>query len=214
MKNRLLKSQNGAIVIEAVIVMPIVIVVILILLYMSFFEVQKSMMFSKAQKLSQEVCNIINFPGYNNICDEETLSRQEINDTYKVHDPYRYLFGVSKKKYEIYEDVITKEIKDASFINGNIETKIKSDFKNLSTAVQVDITFSYKMPAFVEIVGTDRNISFTTSAVTYANDTTEFIRNTDIAFDMVDFLLDKLGIKDKAEVFYGKMMSTIKKFKN
>ena len=212
-RGNLLKLQTGAIVVEATFVLPIVIIVIFILVYMALFEIQQSFMYLQAQMLSQKITKIILFPGYEELQKENNNpSISSLDRIYQEHDPYRYLGGVYIKKYESYENEIADIIKNTTYLSGNsAHAKIDTEFSNLSTAVTVLLTYNYKLPSFVKLIGLNPNIEITAKATTYANDSVDFIRNADLSFDLIDFLLQKYQLKDKINIFYEKMSQASEK---
>ncbi len=221
-KDNFIKSQKGAIVVEAAFVLPIVIVVIFILIYMALIQIQQGVMYMQAQRMAQKICNISTFPGYEKFYEEayntdysasylDLPSAYEpsfniLDLVYKKHDPYRYLGGVYLNKHNIYEEELNKIVRKSIYFNGGeISVDIDTDFSNLSTAVTVLINYNFNLPKFVRILGIDSSILISTRSVAYANDTVDFIRNTDLAFDLFDYFLKKYHLEDKINTFYKKI---------
>ena len=221
-KDNFIKSQKGAIVVEAAFVMPIVIIVIFILVYMALIQIQQGVMYMQAQKMAQKICNISTFPGYEKFYEEAynadytagyvslpkayEPSFNILDLIYKKHDPYRYLGGVYLNKYNSYEEEIKKIVQKSVYFNGGIASAdIDANFNNLSTAVTVLINYNVNLPKFVRFLGLESSVLVTTKAVAYANDTAEFIRNTDLAFDLFDYFLKKYHLEDKINTFYKKI---------
>ena len=223
-----MRSQKGAIVVEAAYVMPIVIIVVFILVYMALIQIQQGVMYMQAQHMAQKICNISTFPGYEMLYEDAysldystnyvTLpkayepSSNTIDLIYKKHDPYRYLGGVYLNSYNNYEEELEKIVKKSVYFNNGIaNVDIDVSFSNLSTAVTVLINYNINLPKFVRLLGLDSNVLITTKAVSYANDTVEFIRNTDIAFDLFDYFLEKYHLEDKINTFYKKIKEVSEK---
>lgn len=176
----------------------------------------------QAQRMAQKICNISTFPGYEKFYEDAYKSDYSanyvtlpnayeptiniLNLIYKKHDPYRYLGGIYIGEHINYKAEL-KEIVEKSmyFNNGITSVDIDTDFNNLSTAVTVLINYNINLPKFVHILGLDSSVLLTAKAVSYANDTAEFIRNTDLAFDLFDYFLKKYHLEDKINTFYKKI---------
>lgn len=219
-KYSFVKFQYGGIVVEAAYVMPIVIIAIFILVYMALIQIQQGVMYVHAQSMARKICNISTFPGYekffedayNTDCSATTLpnvyqpSISVLDLIYKKHDPYRYLGGVYLNEYNNYEEELKLIVEKSMYFNNGISTvEIDTSFSNLSTAVTVIVNYNVNLPKFVRILGLDSSVLITTKAVSYANDTVEFIRNTDLAFDLFDYFLKKYHLEDKINTFYKKI---------
>lgn len=221
-KDSLINSQKGAIAAEAAFVLPIVIIVIFILIYMALIQIQQGVMYMYAQGMAQKICNISAFPGYEKlyqeVYDEDYIvgyigfpdtykpSTQIADEIYKQHDPYRYLGGVYLSKHNSYKDELKNVVEKSMYFNGGIvSADIDTAFKNLSTAVIVNVNYSFQLPKFISIVGLNPDIMIKAKAVSYANDTAEFIRNTDLAFDLFDYFLKKYHLEEKINTFYKKI---------
>lgn len=224
--NKILKSEKGAIVAEASFVMPIVIVIIFILIYLALIQIQQSVINLYAQGMAQRISNISTFPGYEKFYQEAYADEYKrlglpksyepkdytIEEVYRKHDPYRYLGGIYLNKHNNYKDEFKELLEQKMYLNGGmIETDIDVMFKNLSTAVKVGANYRFQLPRFVSILGLDQSISIRGEAIIYANDTAEFIRNTDLAFDAFDYFLKKYNLDKKINVFYKKIIEFMNK---
>ncbi|QSX04840.1 hypothetical protein JYG23_09000 [Sedimentibacter sp. zth1] len=208
MKVKKTKNNSGAIIVEAAFVMPIVIVVVFILIYMALLQIEQSIMYSQAEIIGQSVCKIINFPGFEKlILDEsEEIEKSTLDDIYSEHNPYRYLINRERDDFEQLEKTLKDLVCKYAVLNGGqIEPHIEAKRDGLATKVMVSIDYSFLLPSFVKIVGINNNVNRRVVSTTYATDSVEFIRNTDLAFDAVNFLLVKLHLKDKVNVFYQKI---------
>lgn len=206
-------SQNGAIIVEAAFIFPLIIIVIFILLYMAFFQIQQSIMYTQAQNMAQKIANIVTFPGFEELYENSNEpSSTLLNTVYSKHDPYRYLIGINGKKYDSYERELREITENSSFLNGGTpKAYIDINFKNLSYVVTVKLTYDFNMPRFVKILGLNPNICINAEAVTYLNDSVDFIRNSDLAFDLIDYLLQKYNLKDDIDTFYNKIKKVTEK---
>jgi len=213
-------SEKGAIVAEASFIMPLVIVVIFVLIYLALIQIQQSIMQIYAQEMAHKICNISTFTGYEmfyqeayreenkklGLPKEYEPSFQVIEEVYSKHNPYRYLGGIYLNEHNNYKYELSETVEKSMYFNGGIvDTDIDVAFENLSTVIKVSVAYNFKLPRFIGIVGINPNILIKSEAIIYANDTVEFIRNTDLAFDLFDYFLKKYHLDKKINTFYKKI---------
>lgn len=213
-------SERGAIVAEACFIMPVVIVVIFVLIYLALIQIQQAIMQVYAQEMAHKVCSISTFTGYEMFYEEAYKDEDKIlglpeeynpsfntlEEVYSKHNPYRYLGGIYLDKYNNYNNELKETIEKSMYFNkGAVDTEIDVVFKNLSTAIKVNVAYKFELPKFIRIVGLDSNFIIKSEAITYANDNAEFIRNTDLAFDLFNHFLKKYHLDEKINTFYKKI---------
>ncbi len=219
-KSKVFNSEKGAIVAEASFIMPIVIVVIFVLIYLALIQIQQAIMQVYAQEMAHKICSISTFTGYEIFYQEaykdevKTLGLPEeyhpsfntLEVVYSKHNPYRYLGGIYLDKHNNYRDELKELIeKSMYFNNGAVDSDIVVVFQNLSTTIKVNVAYNFKLPKFISIVGLNPNYSIKSEAIVYANDNAEFIRNTDLAFDLFNHFLKKYHLDEKINTFYKKI---------
>lgn len=212
-------SEKGAIVAEASFIMPVVIVVIFILIYLALIQIQQSIMQIYAQEMARKICNMSTFTGYERfyqeaykeenkklgLPEEYEPSFQVLEEVYSKHDPYRYLGGIYLNEHNNYKCELSETVEKSMYFNGVVDTDIDVAFENLSTVIKVRVSYNFELPRFIAIVGINPNILIKSEAIIYANDTAEFIRNTDLAFDLFDYFLKKYHLDKKINTFYKKI---------
>lgn len=202
-----IKDNQGAIVVEAVYVIPIVVIVIYVLIYMALMQIQKQIIYNETQKISQKLVKNISFPGYEHLAllSEEDLNNCDYNKIFSIHNPYRHLFN-HNKIYGSYADLLKTKINNTKIIMIDLDKpQINIVNRGLSKQLNLSINYYYKMPCFVKILGINNLAKGNVVIRSCAIDSSEFIRNVDISFDLIDFLLQRLGLKDKIELFYDKI---------
>ncbi len=214
-----IKSDEGAIIAEASFVMPVIIIVIFILIYLALIQIQQAIMQMYAYEVAQNICNISTFPGYEYFYQEawDEEKRLELTELYEpsphvidmiysVHNPYRYLGGIYLNKHNNYKEQLKDIVQNSLYFNGGeIITDIDVAFENLSSSIKVRVGYSFKLPRFISLIGINPNIMIKGEAIIYANDTAEFIRNTDLAFDLFEHFLKKYNLDKKINTFYKKI---------
>jgi hypothetical protein len=213
-------SEKGAIVAEASFIMPLVIVVIFVLIYLALIQIQQAIMQVYAQETAHKICNISTFAGYEMFYEEAYQKENKVlglpedynpsfntlEEVFSTHNPYRYLGGIYLDKHNNYKDELEKIIEKSMYFNkGIVETDIDVVFQNLSTAIKVKATYNFKLPKFFNMVGLNSNFSIKSEVIVYANDNAEFIRNTDLVFDLFNHFLKKYHLDDKINTFYKKI---------
>ena len=92
----------------------------------------------------------------------------------------------------------------------NYDVEIQS--KVLVQTVEVKADFVYQMPRIFWLIGMDKEIRISNSVVYDAIDPTEFVRNTDMVFDIMETLSKRFGIDEKIENFVTKLKNLKSKF--
>ena len=91
----------------------------------------------------------------------------------------------------------------------DITCNISADNYFLTQEVQVEITKKAEMPSFFKILQIDGITADLTVRASAANSNgAEFVRNTDIVYDFVSFLSEKLHISDKISNLVQKLKDT------
>lgn len=100
MKKFFASESGAAAIIEATIIFPIVFLCVIFLIFSGFTFVQKAVLQSTADRLSEYIARCIAYPGYNEIVDpfyepaKSTDLNTRIGEAMKVSDPYRYVAGI------------------------------------------------------------------------------------------------------------------------
>ena len=208
----MIKKENGAVqVIEATLIFPFVVLVLGFLLYTGNYVLQGLAMYNEAQRIAVSATRDIGFPGYEIMSSQSNVSAMAdfdwgegqapgislINQMMDEHNPYRYLSTdkaiLSDKSKSSLEGRLKKLIENGSFVSGNnVSCEIKADNTILNQKVYVSVTKSLDIPVFLEMLGIKDNLDIKVKAVAVVGDPAEFVRNTDMAFDLGEFLLNDL----------------------
>lgn len=183
-----LNREDGAVqIVEAAFVFPIMFIILFFLIYMG------NAYYVKAQVESVVVEEAIRGANY---CADPIL--QSIDETGKVPElseldtkPYRYVFGGMDDVEKEIRDNVKKQIEGSSTFFKNMNPKIKTPITEIAHynnyvvystfRVQVDCTIRFPISFLGAESPTIMNIK-TVSEVA-VNDTSEFIRNTDMVID-------------------------------
>jgi len=211
------KSKKGEAVIEASLVYPIVFFIVGFIILFGLYEMQGVLEYSCAQYIASYTTRLITEPGYEyygevNDSDIDFKSVNKFSD-----DRSRFSAGIYRRinNNKVSKDKIKEKLEKV--VNSSKLLKIDNtdctvDFKRtlLNTTIVVTVKDSIEMPAFLKYIGLDNNWSRSVTATAVVTDPAEFIRNLDMAQDVVNYILDKLGISDKLEP----LLEKVKNFYN
>ncbi len=216
LKPKKLKEQNGALIVEATIVYPIVMVILCGFIIMGLYIMQGILYYSSAQKVADFSAKMLIYPGYDTMGSvrEDKLGfvsvHEDYNSTGLETKPYRYWDNRFAKKSEMLQ-ALEKNVRNSALLKTTTpECKIEYKRSVFDTHVKVTLRYQYQFPGFLRLIGLSKAAEREITAVSDACDPPEFIRNTDFAADLVMDISDKLGITGKVQ----EIMNKVSDFKN
>jgi len=207
------KNQRGsALVYEATIIFPFIFLVMASLIFVGLYTLQRACLYSQAEKIAVYASKVQAIPGYEFLYTPDAKSIDsptsagslsgKVSAMQKIHDPYRYWNfkysdGPTMEKY--LEDFITKN----SFVNiYNTNCSVTTaGIPMISQRINVSITATMKLPQFIRMFGQNEAWDFEVTSTAMIMDTAEFIRNTNMAFDLSDFLLEKFHVSKSIDKY-------------
>lgn len=228
MKNKikiLISKNKGNVIFEAVIILPIVFIVIFALFLLGFRLHEQTTLDGAAKRGVIYASKIIADPQYRTVTSASSVDGKDIvdlnsenGDFTKMDDiqPYRYFsWNIDDEKNAV-ENYVSDVIKKSNIGWDDIENvKITYDQKNyvIYQEVSLKITASYELPAIFGNFGLPTHYDIESRAVMAVNDPDEFIRNADLARDIVDNVLVATGadkkidsVKEKVSSVFGKII--------
>lgn len=211
MKSQKECNQRGAIMVEAAIYFPITIAIVMAVIYLGLFKMQESYFFFQVERAASELAREAAYPGYESFHGEEPLdgtrvdfgweepSSSDVSQYYKEYGGsisriYRWgLDGKTKSRAEKYQEALCENSAILSLGKTRASVRINNSF--FSKSVEAKVWFELPTPGILRFIGVDDNITLYAGAYQPVINTTDFVRNIDLAFDMGSFLLDKLGIE-------------------
>lgn len=238
--NKIKNTKSGAVMVEASIYFPLVICTVMTMIYLALFQMQESALGYVAERIAIEVAREEAYPGYAkfNMNDGRAVdfswsgtmpSENEVEDYYTAHHEnlgalYRECgdianlisskFGGSGGDVSDYE---TKYANTADtyriFAAGAIgEPEINIDRGFFSSTVTVSIKHTFPVPRVIQYLGiSDEQYIMQTTATKHIINSGEFVRNVDLAVDLTDYLLQKLGLDQNVNAFIDKAKAVIEK---
>lgn len=224
-----LKKEDGAIMVEATIYMPLVLCTVMALLYLALFNMQEYMMMYQAQRVAYVAAREEAYLGYEtfgmgsgNEIDFDwgeggLPSAADVTAYYQAHharatDMYREIgtalsvVGLTGSNGQSYVTRFADAASSATLIAlGSVSApEVEIDTGFWGTDITVTITHKLPIPGVLEYLGYDGGSTIRTAAYTYSVNPSEFIRNVDLAADLVDHIMEKLGLSKSYHAFLDK----------
>lgn len=221
------EKENGSIMVEATIYMPLVICTVFALIYLALFNMQENLMMYEAQRVAAVTARGIAYTGYESFgmgADNEIEfnwgsgnypSESEITNYYakrndSIKELYREISSVLTAAFgdpaSTYKRDFVNAARDAALVSlGDISNPdIRVDKGLLGTNVTVTFTHSLPTPGVMKYLGIEDELEIKTSAYTYSGNPAAFVRNVDLSVDLVSYVLEKFGVKDDVDAFMTK----------
>lgn len=205
------KEQCGAIMVEAALYFPITIAVVMAIIYLGLFKMQESYFFFQVERAATQLAKEIAYPGYEGFSETEPLSDTKVDFSWEqpsdeqVQSYYEAYNGSMTKIYRIGAGQNTKErlVKyqkslckySTLFSIGTAKASIRVENRFMSQSVLAELKYELPTPGILKYLGLSDKINLYAAAYQPVINTTDFVRNVDLAWDLGKFLLDKLGIK-------------------
>ncbi len=209
------KNEQGDVVVEATVILPIAILCVIFLLYTSIFICQKALLQSA---LETSVVYFKNTLTDNYVSQNEAVAYTAGEDSVVAQgnsysatqplNPYaKYVVGkkkLSQSEFETYFNSIAKNL----LYKENLELKI--DYSNYILFKEIKVTAEQqlKFPIDLSVIGIDGDVDLSAAVRVAVVDHDELIRNTDYAIDILEDT--KVGevagkIASKVSEVYNKM---------
>ena len=202
-----IREENASTMVESIIVMPIVLILVFSILLLAFSLHDRSTMEGAARRGAIYAAHCICDPNYDAIKEKSGGLRGELDYPYEVSSfnftglghnikPYRYITGSSSD----IEDKVKNEVQ--AILNKTRipwhELKTDSitytkDNRVFYVKVTVSIEGSYPIHTLFSRIGLGNSFDLSSSATVTVNDPDEFVRNADLAVDMIIEIDNRTG---------------------
>ena len=209
-KNWIIDEETGAVqIVEMTLIFPLVILFMGFLIYMASYVLQSVVIYNDAQRIAVAASREAAMPGYENLYGSQgvtatadfqnapNLTIDLVNAIMKNHKPYRYWGNgfLSQSQKSTLEDNMIRLVNNSSFLStSSTDCTITTNNYFLSQQIKVRVVKHINTPQFVQYLGLESSIDIDVIATAVVNDPAEFIRNTDMIFDLTDFLLNNIKI--------------------
>lgn len=227
------KSERGAApIIEMILIFPLVILAVGTLFYMGSFILQSVMIYNDAQRIAMLASKEAAIQGYEKLYGEEGMTIQAdfnweqgkvpgIELINAIMDepikPYRYITNdfLSGSKKQNLEENLEKLATDGSLLyQTDIDCTINTKNYIISQQVIVNVKKSVATNKVMQFFGIDEIVVMDVTATAVVGNPAEFVRNTDIVFDLVEFAMDNLKIGKSGQTANEKVKIFGQKFKD
>lgn len=207
------KEEKGVAMVEATIYMPIVLCVVMSLIYLALFNMQEYMLLYEAQRVAAVAAREDAYIGYEKFgmgedneidfpANADITSASKVNSYLEAHNTdmgalYRgfgKVFGKGTASKQAQKVAGTVEESTLIALNTGIHTDIDVHSGLLGTSVNVTIRHQLPMPGVMAYLGYDGSTTLRATAYTFSVNPSEFVRNVDLADDMVEYVFGKLGL--------------------
>lgn len=215
------KNENGAIMVEAAVYMPLVLCTVMALLYLALFNMQEYMLMNQAQKIAAVVSreeayagyekfgmgndNSVDFswgegnvPGAEVVTSYYTAHHERLSDLYR--EISRAFSGGARSDYSARFSTAVRESTLVAL--GNISSPdVEVDRGFLGTDIKVTIRHSLPIPGVLKYLDYEGGTTIRVAAYSYSVNPSEFVRNVDLAVDLMAYIMEKLGLSKSYNEF-------------
>ena len=216
-----MKNEKGAVMVEAVIIMPMVLMAVFFLIYLGLIKLQDMAILYQVQRTAHQGSMVVASPGYAKLAgygayDTKQIDRipidfyaspDAVEDYYKAYHEhlgvlYREIFGygawISQREMQ---NFLEKMGEDTMILAGVslLDEEATVDSHLLSTEVNAEVTFGFPAPGVLRYFGYEGEMRFKQGATATAVNPAGFVRNVDLACDAMGYASKKLGIDGHVE---------------
>ena len=215
-----IKSEKGAVMVEASIYFPIVLGIVFSLIYVSLWKIEECAVYFCAQKVANSAANAIAHQNFDKLYgngdvvgidtsidfrwSSDIVPESNVKNYYKGRKDLYKRVTIQNDKYQ---KALKKMINATKFVGFHLRDKdinVKVDAGLLRTVVNVEVAIGFETPGIMKYVGFDDEIKFKSKGYQFASEPVDFVRNADLAVDLIEYLFDRLGISDNIKAFTDK----------
>lgn len=206
-----MKKENGAMIVEASLIFPLVIFTVMALIYLGMFELQESAILYQVQKVTRQTDYVVASPGYQQLGIlnaksfdfAENPSESQVKKYYQSYHPdkdfkvlYREIFGATWASDEKISEYAKSVIQSLYFFVGfnAMESTVEIDRNFLSSTITTTTYMKYPMPKVIEALGLDGEILLRQGATVTSMNPADFVRDVDMAWDGIKALAKIMNI--------------------
>lgn len=228
MRNRRIKSEKGAVMVETVVILPIVMMTVFLLLYLGLVKLQDMAILYQVQRTAHQGSLILASPGYQqlgpydekqiDLASDGAVTEALAEEYYKAYHAdiltlYREIFGYGGwTSQEEMQDFLQKMGDDTMMLAGVslFEEEASIHRGLLGSRLDVEVVFGFPTPGVFRYFGYDGRMEFKQGASSLAVNPSQVVRNVDLACDAVVALKEKLCLDEDGNL--EKILEGIKEY--
>lgn len=211
---RIKKEDGAGMIIEMTLIFPLVVLVLGFLIYLGSYVMQGVSIYNDAQRIAVLASREAGLPGYDYFYEDAGVTTKAdfnwaegsapsislVNLFMNEHDPYRYWTSnmLDESEKGTLESMLEQLVSKNSFLSSTtVDCTITTSNYVLSQQVQVRIVKYINPPKFIQALGLASDVNIDVTATAVVGDPAEFVRNTDLVFDLADYVLNDMKIGSK-----------------
>lgn len=209
-----MKNEKGAVMVETVIIMPMVLMAVFFLIYLGLIKLQDMAILYQVQRTAHQGSMVVASPGYAKLTEYSPydtkqidripfyVSSNAVDDYYKAYHEhlgvlYREIFGYGAWTSQTEMQNFLEKMGDDTMILAGVsllEEEATVHRRLLTTEVNAEVTFGFPAPGVLRYFGYEGEMRFKQGASATAVNPAGFVRNVDLACDVMGYASKKLGI--------------------
>lgn len=217
-----MKKENGAIMVEAAFIFPMVLLTVMALIYLGLYKLQEGAILYQVQKVTRQADYVVSSPGYKELgrLDAKSFdfaddpSASAVTNYYKAYHSdltklYREIAGCTWTNEAGLSGYATSAMQSLCIFTGfdQMTSKVDLDRNFLSYSITVTTSLEYPMPGVLKYFGFKDKVILSQSASTVAMNPADFIRDVDMAWDGIKALAKLMGIE--LDTYVGKFKEIV-----
>ena len=214
----IMKKEKGAVMVEAVIILPIVLLTVFAFIYLGLFKLQEMAMLYQVQRVAHQGAHILAVPGYQELGEYKDkridfrTDPADVNAYYQAaHQDllvlYRELAGYRAWTSESeLQEFMDKVARSTLLLAGGTyaDNTVTVERGLFATRIKAVVAFGFPTPGVLRYFGYPDSLTYKQSATATALDPASFVRTVDLAGDALTVVSKKLGIdKDLDKIMNG-----------
>jgi len=221
------EEAGAATIIEMTLIFPLVLLVMTFLLYTGFYIMQSVVLYNDAQRIAMAAAREAAIPGYSHLYQDKGVTsvadfeqtpptdRASIGTVMKVHRLYRYWgngFLPNEDKRRLEENMVKLAQDSAFVVGGDVRCTITPSNHFLNQQIQVRVVKEIEVPDLLEAIGVADDLNIDVTATAVVSDPAEFIRNSNMVFDLAEYAFNNLKIGKDGQTMSQKVTIYKQKF--
>lgn len=209
-KKDIKNNEQGVVMVEAAIYFPIVICVVVSMLYLGLFYLQEAAINYQVQRVASYASKDSANPGYSTFpvsdgsefefnFSGDVPSAGQVQSYYNAYHSspgalYRGIAGIFGAGSYDYESLLDRMVRNGLLFRFTVTPSVEVEKSLFGTSILASVEYTIPTPGAMRYLGLRDKMLIRSAAYSHAVNPADFVRNTDLAVDLVTFAADKLGV--------------------